>query len=253
MLLLLLSGTGFSAAGQITATTPDGRSSLGSIAGTIDYQGEVPTFHITDNTGRLRPLLQVGKAGRGLQYAVVYLKPVDGKAPPEDKATTNKAPPAVTIDQVDETFVPHLTAVRVGQEVVFTNSDHANHSVRTATLVAENQFNVVVGPTQEYVHRFRAARKTRPVGLLCDIHPWMRGWIYVFDQPYFAVTDRKGKFRIDNVPTGQYRLAARQPDVGFAREREIQVVASKTTRAHFTFRQKDVKRFKPVTKRETRR
>jgi hypothetical protein len=44
------------------------------------------------------------------------------------------------------------------------------------------------------------------IELRCDQHPWTRGWIAVFDHPYFAVTGRDGAFTIDSVPPGQYTL-----------------------------------------------
>lgn len=251
IILLSVLTVGVWAAEPNSATASEELPSAGSVAGTIDYQGEVPKFHVADNTGRARPLLQVDKHGHGLQYVAVYLEAAsttsskrgEGRHPTEHEAASRVPPPAVKIDQLDETFTPHLIAVRVGQRVIFGNHDNANHNVRSASLVPENQFNIVVGPMNEYAHAFRADRKSRPVGLLCDIHPWMRGWIYVFDHPHFAVTDGKGKYLIDDVPPGRYRLVVRQPDAGFAREREIEVVAGKATRIDFTFRANDVKRF----------
>jgi len=43
--------------------------------------------------------------------------------------------------------------------------------------------------------------------LQCDAgHTWMNGWIYVFDHPFFAVTDDEGAFAIRDVPPGTYTL-----------------------------------------------
>jgi carboxypeptidase family protein len=43
----------------------------------------------------------------------------------------------------------------------------------------------------------------------CDAgHSWMLAWIYAFDHPYFAVTDEKGSFRIDQIPPGTYKVTA---------------------------------------------
>ena len=42
----------------------------------------------------------------------------------------------------------------------------------------------------------------------CDVHPWMFAWVTVVDNPYFAVTDKSGKFTIKNVPPGKYKIAA---------------------------------------------
>lgn len=36
--------------------------------------------------------------------------------------------------------------------------------------------------------------------------PWLRGYIAVFDHPYFAVADENGRFTIDSLPPGTYTL-----------------------------------------------
>ena len=57
----------------------------------------------------------------------------------------------------------------------------------------------------------------------CDIHPWMRGWIYVFDHPWLAVTGDQGRFRVRSVPVGHYMLFVQQPDIQYAHERAITI------------------------------
>jgi hypothetical protein len=44
------------------------------------------------------------------------------------------------------------------------------------------------------------------VQVLCDAHALMSAWLVVHDSPYFAVTDTDGKYRIDEVPAGTYRV-----------------------------------------------
>ena len=48
----------------------------------------------------------------------------------------------------------------------------------------------------------------------CDAHGWMEGWIYVVDNPYYAVTGADGKFTISDVPPGEYNLVAVQSFTG---------------------------------------
>ena len=127
------------------------------------------------------------------------------------------------MDQRDHEFVPRVLAVRAGQPVKFKNSDAANHNVRTSSSQRTNEFNVFTGSDGSYTHRFAANARRRPVRVGWDIHPWMRGWIYVFDHPWFAVTDDQGRFRIGSVPAGQYTLIAQQPDIQYAHERTIAI------------------------------
>ena len=42
-----------------------------------------------------------------------------------------------------------------------------------------------------------------PIPVQCSIHTWMNAKIITFDHPYFAVTNEKGEFKIDNVPVGE--------------------------------------------------
>jgi len=44
------------------------------------------------------------------------------------------------------------------------------------------------------------------VRVLCDAHTHMSAWILVHDNPYVAVTDTHGAFRITDVPPGTYRV-----------------------------------------------
>ena len=34
----------------------------------------------------------------------------------------------------------------------------------------------------------------------CNVHPWMRAYIWAFDNPYHAVTDKDGNFEIKHIP-----------------------------------------------------
>lgn len=125
---------------------------------------------------------------------------------------------------------PRVVAVRAGQPVNFTNSEAANHNVRTATPDARNSFNIFTGAGASYQRRFQAEPNLRPIRLDCDLHPWMRGWVYVFEDGYFAVTDQKGRFQMDAVPPGRYRLVLRHPDLRYSAEREVTVSAAEATR-----------------------
>jgi hypothetical protein len=43
-----------------------------------------------------------------------------------------------------------------------------------------------------------------PVIIECNIHPWMRGYVRVYDHPYFALTGEDGKFELKDAPAGDY-------------------------------------------------
>jgi plastocyanin len=212
----------------------DARAAIGFgvVKGIVTYPGPVPKAPIPDDAGLKRDLVQVDPETRGLLHVAAHLVPAKSGGGEELGLASSAGAGAdelVVIDQVDHTFVPHLVAVRVGQVVHFTNSDPANHNVRTTAFVPRNQFNVFTGVGGSYKHRFDADPKGRPIRLGCDIHPWMSAWIYVFDHPLFAVTDEQGRFCLGNVTAGEYRLVIEQPDIKYRHEQRVEVRAERVT------------------------
>jgi hypothetical protein len=48
-----------------------------------------------------------------------------------------------------------------------------------------------------------------------NVHPWLRGFVWAFEHPYFAVTDATGSFEIPNAPAGTWRLVVWHEAVGY--------------------------------------
>jgi plastocyanin len=122
------------------------------------------------------------------------------------KGPRAKSPARVTIiDQKEMRFVPETVAIRAGDQVRFTNSDPQTHNI--ALNDPRRQFSDTIGSGREAVEAFpRASGIRRPFALACSLHSQMQGWIYVFDHPYFQVTDVDGRFRLEDIPPGDYRL-----------------------------------------------
>ncbi len=224
--LVLFGFAAHAADGDPPAAPPPAKiEALGSIEGVVTYRGENPKSRYADEEGHYRDLLEVDPKSRGVRYVVVFIGDDEAalkRAAPQTNNVPTASPPVV-IDQKDYIFVPHLIAVRAGQAVRFTNSDAANHNVRTLSAHAKNFFNVFTGNGHAYEHRFVAEPSGRAIPLGCDIHPWMRGWVYVFDHAGFAVTDEQGRFVIPKVPAGRHKLVLQQPDVEWREERSIEV------------------------------
>ena len=73
-----------------------------------------------------------------------------------------------------------------------------------------------------------------PITIKCDFHRWMSAYLWVMDHPFFAVTDREGRFSIPGLPAGKYTLAAWHEVLG---EQEMRVMVGKgpPPAAGFTF------------------
>lgn len=229
-----------------------GSAKSGTIAGTVTFPGEVPRYRVADDAGTRRPLLEVDRKTGGLKYAIAYLvfdpapdqgagATTRGRALPDVAETPHEVDQQpIVMDQREHTFVPHVMAIRSGQIVAFTNSDAANHNVRSSSLNAKNEFNIFTGAGGDYRQPLFADRN-RPIRLGCDIHPWMRAWIYAFDHPHYAVTDTRGRFRLEDVPPGTHQLVVRQPDGGLSRQTVVNVDVGKTSLIQVEFKLQDLK------------
>lgn len=108
--------------------------------------------------------------------------------------------PAV-IDQEGLKFIPRVLAVLRGTTVAFHNADPVRHNVFTPD---GDKYNLGTWPTGESrTHVFSRSGVYRQ---LCNIHLEMAAFVIVLDNPWFAVTDEQGRFRIRNVPVGSYTL-----------------------------------------------
>jgi plastocyanin len=108
------------------------------------------------------------------------------------------------LDQRNETFVPHVLAIRAGTVVDFPNNDRTYHNV--FSLSKTRRFDL----GRYAAGKSRAVRFDRPgiVRVFCDIHSHMNAFVLVFSHPYFAVTRDDGAFDLGRVPVGTYQLAA---------------------------------------------
>jgi plastocyanin len=131
------------------------------------------------------------------------------------------------IDQKEMRFVPETVAIRAGDRVRFTNSDPQTHNI--ALNDPRRQFSDTIGSGQEAVETFpRASGIRRPFALACSLHSQMQGWIYVFNHPYYQVTGVDGRFRLENIPPGDYRLDLAHSAGDLHASRTIQVKANQT-------------------------
>jgi hypothetical protein len=143
---------------------------------------------------------------KGLRYTFVWLQAPKGQVLPIHPALQNAVLPNVEIDQPFCQFVPHALAIRQGQNVVAKNNSPLAHTVKWSGNPALNPGgNVLLPPNGQMVIAGLVADRL-PLSIECNIHPWMKGWLRVFDHPYFAVTDEEGRYEIKNAPVGNWQL-----------------------------------------------
>lgn len=144
----------------------------------------------------------VNPQNRGVRWAVVFLKPAKGKKLAVHETLRKPNQDEVVIDQPQCAFEPHVLAMREGQNLLAKNPSPVPHNVMFKGF--KNSANVQIPPGQSHV--FRPELESGAIKLGCGAHAWMEGYLWVFDHPYFAVTDGDGNFEIKLAPSGAQNL-----------------------------------------------
>jgi plastocyanin len=168
----------------------------GVIRGRVDVLRTPPVLERRPNVSDLG--MHASHDTPDLRRSVVYLESAPSLAFPDPE------PQRATMDQRNETFVPHVLAITAGTTVDFPNSDHTYHNV--FSLRGPRPFDL----GRYAAGRSKAVRFDRPgvVRVFCEIHSHMSAFILVFNHRYFAVTSADGRYQIGRVPPGRYTLVA---------------------------------------------
>lgn len=175
-----------------------GIATAGTIVGTVAAQGAVDAGGEGGGAYASRRYKFVERVDYDrLTDFVVYIdQPVEGEAP--------KQPAAVV--QKDAAFDPHVLPVMVGTAVRWPNEDDIYHNV--FSMSETKDFNL--GLYKDNTDRAPAVLfdKLGRVDVFCGIHSKMHCIILVLPSRFFTVADRRGNYRIEDVPPGTYRLKA---------------------------------------------
>lgn len=208
--------------------------SAGEIAGKVTLKGTPPAERVITpikadancgklQTGDVKTRLYVVGADSGLGNTLVYLKAgLAGKTftAPEQKPL---------IDQVGCMYEPYVSAVMAGQKFDVRNSDAFMHNVN-ATAKVNKGFNFAQA-TKGQVNEKVFDKPELSVRLACNVHPWMIAYLHVLENPFYAVTDKDGNFKISgDLPDGKYTLEALHLKAGTVTQ-EIEVKGGKATAA----------------------
>ena len=139
------------------------------------------------NDGRLANVLVYVKAG------------LDGRTfpPPSGK---------VTVAQKGCRYQPHVAVVMVGQPLEFLDKDDTLHNIHPMPKDNPewNQSQVPNGGS--FARTFISPEVMIPVK--CNQHPWMKMYLSVMSNPFYAVTGKDGSFTFRGLTPGNYNVAA---------------------------------------------
>ncbi len=197
----------------------------GTISGTVMFTGSPvprdPIIHPTTNInycGKTLPSLKYLIKNRRVQNVVVFIKNIQAGAPVPRVASL--------VDNLKCAFVPHVGIGFQGNQLIFKDSDPLFHNIHT---YIENRTYYNVGLPFKGAQVTKILTRAGLIEITCDAHPWMRGWLYVFDNPYAALTNANGEFVIRDVPPGTYTVEAWHEEFGTVDLGNVRVTPGKTT------------------------
>jgi len=224
----------------------------GTLSGTVRLVGEIPkpkgynlvTFpdpvycgRISNGTGwRLLQAFNVGSEN-AFRDVVVLIEGIE-----RGKPFAFETP---RIEAIDCTFKPFTTVVLDRHEVTVVNMDPAMHDIQayeTSELGPRVLFNVplpmnpfhprTAGLSAQY-HKHLAGEPMREIVTMtkgrrvfvmqCGFHAYMESWGLAVNNPYYAMTDKDGRFTISGVPPGTYRVVVWHPQIGGAKEYTVTI------------------------------
>lgn len=207
-------------------------SNGGNIIGTVKFVGNTPQIEmfsidkdmeVCGHEPKPSEELIISK-DKGIKNVFVYIKKIaSGKN--FEKHTGN-----FVLSQKDCRFDPHILIVPTGARVDLLNNDNVLHNLHSWSA-KNSPFNQGTPFGQVITKEFKLKER---IMVTCDIHSWMSSWIIVVENPYFALTDKNGKFKIDSIPPGNFELIAWQETLG-RKKKKVTVNANTETEVKFEY------------------
>jgi len=211
-------------------------STAGAITGTVKLDGPPPQFRPIDMSAEaacvqanltpvVSPIVVTGAHG-ALANVVVYVKSGLGSY----RFDTPSTP--VVLDQKGCMYTPRVLAVMVNQPLQVKNEDQTIHNVHP--MPRENKAWNESEPVGEPPIQRTFTKPELAIPIACNIHPWMRAFLFVFANPYFDITPQSGEFALKNLPPGTYTIEAWHERFGM-QDQTVTIGPKESKSIDFTF------------------
>jgi len=186
------------------AATPIDPAAAATVSGTVKFEGAAPKPAKIDMSqdpnckgGNLAENIVVSDGH--LQNVFIYVKEGLGNR------TFDVPKDAFTLSQSGCKYHPHVLGVMAGQTIKIVNGDPTTHNIHP-TPKDNREWNESQAPQAAALEK-SFAREEVMLPVKCNQHPWMRMFVNVVKNPFYAVTGPDGKFEIKGLPPGDYTLA----------------------------------------------
>ena len=200
----------------------------GSISGTVKFKGTAPAPKKLDVSKDKEVCAKTPKVDQSLVVnngnlvnAVITITDIQkGK-----KIEVKK----ITLDQNGCEYHPHVLAFPAGSPVEILNPDGILHNVHSYSKV-----NTPFNQAQPKFKKTLEVKIDKPevIEVKCDVHGWMHGWLVATENPYVAVTDNSGNFKLTDVPAGTYTVEVWHEKLG-KNTQKVTVKAKEEAKVNF--------------------
>jgi plastocyanin len=212
-------------------------ATAGSITGTARLDGEPPKFRPIDMSAEpecaktnptpvIPPIVVTGEHG-ALADVAVYIKSGLGRY----KFDVPQTP--VVLNQKGCMYEPRVLTLQVGQPLQVRNDDPTVHNIHVMASMNHSWNRSEEPGDPPFTETFSHPELGVPV--TCNVHPWMRAYLFVFDNPYYAVTTKNGDFELKGLPPGTYMIEARQEYYG-VQDQTVTLGPKETKSVDFVFK-----------------
>jgi len=136
-----------------------------------------------------------GEVTEDIGDVVVFLEPV-GPA-----KTKPMSPTKTVITLKSRQFSPRVRVIPEGSKVEFPNEDPFSHNVFSKMNGGFDTGVYGRGKTKD-----QTFKETGVYPIYCNVHPRMTGFIITLNTPLFTQAGGDGRFSLENVPPGTYKL-----------------------------------------------
>jgi plastocyanin len=214
------------------AATPIDPATVATVKGAVKFDGTAPKQSKIDMSQDpackgSNEAETIVASGGDLANVFVYVK--DGLG----SRTFDVPKDPVVLDQSGCKYHPHVMGVMAGQTVQIKNDDQTTHNIHP-TPKDNREWNESQPPSSPAIEK-NFAREEIMLPVKCNQHPWMKMYISVVKSPFYAVTDKSGKYEIKGLPPGDYTIAFVHEKLG-EQDQKVTVAAKETKTVDQSFK-----------------